>query len=57
MRQVTPPNCAPCASMWSARSKAVAQGDAPERTELLGDFHVRMAELMATRCWRRCWAI
>ena len=33
-----------------AREKqAVAQGDAPERTELLGDFHVRMAELMGNQ--------
>ena len=33
-----------------AREKqAVAQGDAPERTELLGNFHVRMAELMGNQ--------
>ena len=29
----------------ACEKQAVAQGDAPERTELLGDFHVRMAEL------------
>jgi DNA-binding GntR family transcriptional regulator len=32
--------------MWPGKPPPCDAGDAPGRTELLGDFHVRMAELM-----------
>ena len=46
MRQVTPAKLRALREHVAREKQAVAQGDAPERTELLGDFHVRMAELM-----------
>ena len=46
MRQVTPTKLRALREHVAREKQAVAQGDAPERTELLGDFHVRMAELM-----------
>ena len=38
------------AERWPSRAE-----DVPGRTALLFDFHVRMANSWATRCWRRCW--
>ena len=49
MRQVTPAKLRALREHVAREKQAVAQGDAPERTELLGDFHVRMAELMGNQ--------
>ncbi len=49
MRQVTPAKLRALREHVAREKQAVAQGDAPERAELLGDFHVRMAELMGNR--------
>jgi DNA-binding GntR family transcriptional regulator len=43
--QVTPARSRRCEPMWR-REKAMDRNDVGQRTELLGDFHVRMAELM-----------
>ena len=43
MRQVTPAKLRALREHVAREKQAVAQGDAPERTELLGDFHVRMS--------------
>ena len=49
MRQVTPAKLRALREHVAREKQAVAQGDAPERTELLGDFHVRMAEMMGNQ--------
>lgn len=46
VRQVTPAKIKALNAHVAEERKAVKQGDVPGRTELLGDFHVRMAELM-----------
>ncbi len=45
-RQVTPAKIRALKEHVAQERQAVEQGDASSRTELLGDFHVRMAELM-----------
>jgi len=45
-REATPARIRALKAHIAREQKAVAQGDVPGRTELLGDFHVRMAELM-----------
>jgi len=45
-REATPARIKALKTHIAREQKAVAQGDVPGRTELLGDFHVRMAELM-----------
>ena len=44
--QVTPRQIATLRDHVAQEKVAIVQEDAPGRTELLGDFHVRMAELM-----------
>lgn len=46
MLQATPDNIATLRTHVAQERQAVASEDVPGRTELLGDFHVRMAELM-----------
>lgn len=45
-RQVTPAKVRALQAHVAEERKAVQRQDVPGRTELLGDFHVRMAELM-----------
>lgn len=45
-RRCTPGHIHALREHMAAEQRAVARGDAHGRTELLGDFHVRMAELM-----------
>jgi DNA-binding GntR family transcriptional regulator len=44
--QVTPAQIRILRDHVAQEKRAIERGDAPGRTELLGDFHVRMAELM-----------
>jgi DNA-binding GntR family transcriptional regulator len=46
VRQVTPAKIKALREHLAQERLAVQREDAPGRTELLGDFHVRMAELM-----------
>lgn len=46
VRQVTPSKIKALREHVAQEKQAVANQDVPGRTELLGDFHVRMAELM-----------
>jgi DNA-binding GntR family transcriptional regulator len=46
VRQVTPSKIKALQAHVAQERKAVEQQDVPGRTELLGDFHVRMAELL-----------
>ena len=46
IQEVTPAKIKALREHVAREKAAVDQGDAPGRTELLGDFHVRMAELM-----------
>ncbi|AOW15733.1 GntR family transcriptional regulator [Hydrogenophaga crassostreae] len=46
VRQVTPGKIKALREHVAQEKRAVANQDVPGRTELLGDFHVRMAELM-----------
>jgi len=46
IREVTPTKIKALKRHVAMEKSAVAQDDVPGRTELLGDFHVRMAELM-----------
>jgi DNA-binding GntR family transcriptional regulator len=46
MQGVTPEKIASLQAHIAQERQAVEQEDVPGRTELLGDFHVRMAELM-----------
>jgi DNA-binding GntR family transcriptional regulator len=46
VRQVTPGNIKALQAHVAEERKAVEQEDVPGRTELLGDFHVHMAELL-----------
>jgi len=46
VREVTPSKIKALREHVAREKAAVERGDAPGRTELLGDFHVRMAELM-----------
>ena len=46
VRQVTPAKIKALREHVAQEKLAVQREDAPGRTELLGDFHVRMAELM-----------
>ena len=46
MREVTPAKIAALRQHIAQERLAVEQGDVPSRTELLGDFHVCMAQLM-----------
>ena len=46
VRQVTPSKIKALQAHVAEERKAVEQQDVPGRTELLGDFHVRMAELL-----------
>ncbi|RZL98347.1 MAG: GntR family transcriptional regulator [Variovorax sp.] len=49
VRGVTPARLKALREHVAAERAAVTAGDAPGRTELLGDFHVRMAELIGNR--------
>ena len=49
VRGVTPARLKALREHVAAERAAVAAGDATGRTELLGDFHVRMAELIGNR--------
>jgi len=46
VREVTPQKIQALREHMAAEKLAVSREDVPGRTELLGDFHVRMAELM-----------
>lgn len=46
IREVTPAKVKTLKAHVAQEKSAVERGDVPGRTELLGDFHVRMAELM-----------
>ncbi|MEN9383522.1 MAG: hypothetical protein RI959_219 [Pseudomonadota bacterium] len=48
-QQVTPAKIKALKAHVAEEKKAVQSNDVPGRTELLGDFHVRMAELMGNR--------
>ena len=49
VRQATPAMLRALREHLAQERQAVLQQDVPGRTELLGDFHVRMAELMGNR--------
>lgn len=49
VQQVTPEQIASLQAHIQQERAAVVQEDVPGRTELLGDFHVRMAELMGNQ--------
>lgn len=49
VQQVTPQQITSLKEHIKQERAAVNQGDVPGRTELLGDFHVRMAELMGNQ--------
>ncbi|MGI4779008.1 MAG: GntR family transcriptional regulator [Janthinobacterium lividum] len=49
VREVTPTRIKALREHVAAERAAVTLGTATDRTELLGDFHVRMAELMGNR--------
>lgn len=49
VRDATPDWIASLNEHIAQEKAALAQGDVPGRTELLGDFHVRMAELMGNQ--------
>ena len=49
VRQVKPSNIKALQAHVAEERKAVEQQDVPGRTELLGDFHVRMAELLGNQ--------
>jgi DNA-binding GntR family transcriptional regulator len=49
VQQVTPAKIKALREHVAQEKQAVANSDVPGRTELLGDFHVRMAELMGNR--------
>lgn len=49
VRQVTPDQLKALRAHVAREKRAVDDQDVPGRTELLGDFHVRMAELMGNR--------
>jgi DNA-binding GntR family transcriptional regulator len=46
VREITPQKIQALKEHMAAEQQAVAREDVPGRTELLGDFHVRIAELM-----------
>ena len=46
VREITPARLKALKEHVAEERAAVARGDVPGRTELLGDFHVRMAELL-----------
>jgi DNA-binding GntR family transcriptional regulator len=46
MQQVTPSQIKALKTHIAKETAAIARGDVPGRTALLGDFHVRMAQLM-----------
>ena len=48
-REVTPSKIKALKDHISQEKNALAQGDVSGRTELLGDFHVKMAELMGNK--------
>jgi DNA-binding GntR family transcriptional regulator len=49
VREVTPARIKALREHVAAERAAVVSGNASDRTEMLGDFHVRMAELMGNR--------
>jgi DNA-binding GntR family transcriptional regulator len=49
VRQVTPTQIETLQAHLQAERQAISRHDVPGRTELLGDFHVRMAELMGNQ--------
>ena len=49
VRQVTPAGIKALKEHVAREKRAIEQQDAPGRTELLGDFHVRIAELMGNQ--------
>ena len=49
LKEVTPAKIKALRAHIQQERKAVSQGDVTGRTELLGDFHVRMAELMGNQ--------
>ena len=49
LKEVTPAKIKARRAHIQQERKAVSQGDVTGRTELLGDFHVRMAELMGNQ--------
>ena len=49
VRQVTPARIKALRAHIAEEKKALANNDVPGRIELLGDFHVRMAELMGNQ--------
>jgi len=49
LQEVTPTKIKALRAHIQQERKAVSQEDVPGRTELLGDFHVRMAELMGNQ--------
>jgi len=49
VRQVTPAKIRALRTHVAEERRAVENNDVPGRTELLGDFHVRMAELMGNQ--------
>ncbi len=58
MREVTPAKVRALREHVAREKQAAVPGRRPERTELLGDFHVCMAELMGNRgAGPDCWAI
>jgi DNA-binding GntR family transcriptional regulator len=49
VRHVTPAQIKALKDHVAEEKAAVSRGDVPGRTDLLGDFHVRMAELMGNQ--------
>jgi DNA-binding GntR family transcriptional regulator len=49
LKEVTPAKIKALTAHIQQEREAVSQEDVPGRTELLGDFHVRMAELMGNQ--------
>ena len=49
VRELTPARLAALKEHVNQEREAVERGDVPGRTELLGDFHVRMAELLGNQ--------
>lgn len=49
VRSTTPAKIRALQEHVASEKKAIQNGDAPSRIELLGDFHVRMAELMGNQ--------
>jgi DNA-binding GntR family transcriptional regulator len=53
IRNVTPAKLKALREHMAQEKAAVDKRDAAQRVQLLGDFHVRMAELSGNGCWRR----